>query len=74
MSQPNKLKFFNLFGDGESYFGRAEEITLPKLAMKGEGYRAGTMLGCGPGSPCASGAYAPGTTELPCRVVFLPVR
>lgn len=45
MALPNKLKFFNLYGDGESYFGRAEEITLPKLSMKGEAYRAGTMLG-----------------------------
>lgn len=45
MSLPKKLKFFNLYGNGESYFGRAEEITLPKLAMKAEAFRAGTMLG-----------------------------
>lgn len=42
---PSKLKDFNLFGDGESFQGQVEEITLPGLTRKVEEYRAGGMDG-----------------------------
>lgn len=45
MALPRKLKQMNLFVDGNSYHGQATEITVPKLAIKAEAYRAGGMLG-----------------------------
>lgn len=45
MALPNKLKLMNVFEDGISYLGQATEVALPKLAIKGEDYRAGGMLG-----------------------------
>jgi len=40
---PKILKNFNVFVDGRGYAGRIEEITLPKLTIKTEEYRAGGM-------------------------------
>lgn len=45
MSLPNILKNFNLYADGESLMGVAEEITVPKLTRKMEEWRAGGMPG-----------------------------
>lgn len=45
MALPSKLKHFNVFADGVSHAGEAEEITLPKLTRKLEEYRAGGMNG-----------------------------
>jgi P2 family phage contractile tail tube protein len=45
MSLPRKLKHFNVFYNGEEFFGQATEITLPKLAIKAEAYRGGGMPG-----------------------------
>ncbi|MCE1667433.1 phage major tail tube protein, partial [Enterobacter hormaechei] len=45
MALPRKLKFLNLFNDGNSYQGIVEEITLPKLSRKLETYRGGGMNG-----------------------------
>jgi len=45
MSLPRKLKHFNVFYNGEEFFGQATEITLPKLSAKLEAYRGGGMLG-----------------------------
>lgn len=42
---PNKLKDFNLFGDGNSWQGQIPELTLPELARTMEEYRAGGMDG-----------------------------
>ncbi|WP_341743105.1 phage major tail tube protein [Azonexus hydrophilus] len=42
---PNNLKQFNLYADGESLMGVAEEITLPKLARKMEEYEGAGMAG-----------------------------
>ena len=42
---PNKLKDFNLFGDGNSWQGQIPELTLPELARTMESYRAGGMDG-----------------------------
>lgn len=44
MALPRKLKFMNLFVDGNSYVGQVTEVTQPKLAMKMEEYRAGGMF------------------------------
>ena len=43
MALPKKLKAFNMFGDGESYQGQTNEITLPKLTRKMEEWRAAGM-------------------------------
>jgi uncharacterized protein len=40
---PKVLKNFNLFVDGRGYAGRVEELTLPKLSLKTEDFRAGGM-------------------------------
>jgi len=40
---PKILKNFSAFVDGRGYAGRVDEITLPKLAIKMEEYRAGGM-------------------------------
>lgn len=42
---PKVLKNFNLYIDGVGYAGLAEEITLPKLELATEEYRAAGMLG-----------------------------
>jgi hypothetical protein len=41
---PSKLKNFTVFNDGRNYIGEVAEVTLPKLAMKGEAYRGAGML------------------------------
>lgn len=40
---PQVLKNFNLFITGKGYAGRVQEVTLPKLSIKTEEYRAGGM-------------------------------
>lgn len=40
---PKILKNFAVFVDGRGYAGKVEEITLPKLTLKTEEYRAGGM-------------------------------
>lgn len=40
---PKILKNFNVLVDGRGYAGRIDEITLPKLTIKTEEYRAGGM-------------------------------
>lgn len=45
MGLPSKLKNMNLFHDGVSFIGQVPEVTLPKLAIKGESYRGGGMVG-----------------------------
>lgn len=45
MSLPKKLKNFILFNDGNAYLGEVPEVTLPKLMVKMEDYRAGGMPG-----------------------------
>ncbi|MBO1564179.1 phage major tail tube protein, partial [Yersinia pseudotuberculosis] len=42
---PRKLKFLNVFNDGNSYQGVVESITLPKLNRKFEDFRGGGMNG-----------------------------
>ena len=42
---PRKLTNFNLFIDGRSYAGVAEEVTLPPLERTMEDFRGGGMLG-----------------------------
>jgi phage tail tube protein FII len=37
------LKNCNVFVDGRGYAGKRDEITVPKLTIKTEGYRAGGM-------------------------------
>jgi P2 family phage contractile tail tube protein len=43
MALPRKLKFMNMFNEGESYVGQVTEITLPKLTRKMEDYQGGGM-------------------------------
>lgn len=45
MGFPSKLKDMQFFEDAVSYKGQIPEVTLPKLTMKLEDYRAGGMLG-----------------------------
>lgn len=45
MALPRILKLMNVFNNGESFLGVAEEVELPKLNMKIEDYRAGGMIG-----------------------------
>lgn len=45
MGLPSTLKNFNLFNDGASYMGKANEVNLPKLKRKMEDHRAGGMNG-----------------------------
>ncbi|WP_265036327.1 phage major tail tube protein [Wolbachia endosymbiont (group A) of Anomoia purmunda] len=40
---PKILKNFNIFVDGRGYAGKIDEVTLPKLTIKTEEYRAGGM-------------------------------
>lgn len=42
---PRVLKNMSLFIDGESYIGRVDSVTLPKLSRKMESWRAGGMAG-----------------------------
>ncbi len=45
MGFPSKLKDMNFFEDGTSFKGQIPEVTLPKLTLKLEDYRAGGMAG-----------------------------
>ncbi|KAE9535295.1 phage major tail tube protein [Ursidibacter arcticus] len=45
MALPRTLKLMNVFNNGVSFLGVAEEVELPKLTMKIEDYRAGGMIG-----------------------------
>lgn len=45
MALPKKLKYLNLFNDGNSYLGLVSSLTLPKLTRKLENYRGGGMSG-----------------------------
>jgi P2 family phage contractile tail tube protein len=40
---PRKLKFLNVFNEGDSYLGQVTEVTLPKLTRKMEDYQGGGM-------------------------------
>lgn len=42
---PHKLKQFNTFVDGDNFAGVVKSVQLPKIAMTGESYRGGGMLG-----------------------------
>lgn len=44
MALPNILKNFNLYADGNSLMGVADEVTLPKLSRKMESFQAGGMV------------------------------
>lgn len=44
MGLPLKLKQYNIYVDGTSMIGVAQEVTLPKLTHKTVSYRAGGML------------------------------
>ncbi|MEJ1412791.1 MAG: phage major tail tube protein [Candidatus Sedimenticola sp. (ex Thyasira tokunagai)] len=43
MAMPKKIKSFNMFIEGEGFAGRVDEVTLPKLSRKMEGFRGGGM-------------------------------
>ena len=45
MALPKKLKYLNLFNDGNSYLGLVSSLTLPKLTRKLQNYRGGGMSG-----------------------------
>ncbi len=45
MALPRKLKHGNIFMDGESWIGVAEDFTPAKLSQKFEAYRGGGMMG-----------------------------
>lgn len=45
MGLPTHLKNFNVFGDGDSYAGKADTVQLPKLSRKTEEWRGGGMGG-----------------------------
>lgn len=45
MALPRLLKLMNVFNNGHSYQGIAEEVEQPKLAMKIEDFRTASMLG-----------------------------
>jgi len=45
MALPSKLKFLNLFNDGNTYIGELTEFKLPTLTRKVEEFRAGGMVG-----------------------------
>ena len=42
-TMPQVLRSMNLYVDGQGYAGQVEEITLPKLTIKTEEYRAGGL-------------------------------
>jgi uncharacterized protein len=43
MALPRHLRNFNIMIDGRGYAGRADEVTLPTLALTTESHRAGGM-------------------------------
>jgi len=45
MALPKKLKYLNLFADGNSFQGEVTAITLPKLSRKLDPFRGGGMNG-----------------------------
>ncbi|WP_445620654.1 phage major tail tube protein [Kushneria sp. Sum13] len=45
MALPKKLKGMNLFGNGDSYQGQVQSVTLPTLTRKIEEWRGGGMDG-----------------------------
>jgi len=45
MALPRKLKYLNMFNDGNNWMGVAESFTPPKLTRKFEKYRGGGMNG-----------------------------
>ncbi|MCX9039101.1 phage major tail tube protein [Citrobacter portucalensis] len=45
MALPRKLKYLNVFNDGEDWMGITESLTLPKFTEKFEKYRGGGMPG-----------------------------
>jgi len=45
MGLPRRLKHFNVFHQGVSYFGDCEEIALPKVAVKLDDYAGAGMPG-----------------------------
>ncbi|KFF48790.1 MULTISPECIES: phage major tail tube protein [Salinicola] len=45
MALPKKLKALNLFGNGDSYQGQIQSVTLPTLTRKIEEWRGGGMDG-----------------------------
>ena len=45
MALPRKLKYLNIFNDGNNWMGIAESFTPPKLTRKFEKYRGGGMNG-----------------------------
>lgn len=45
MALPRILKNMNLFNEGQTYLGQAEELTPPKISHKMEEYRGGGMIG-----------------------------
>lgn len=45
MALPSILKNMNLFLNATSYLGQIPEVSIPKLAIKMDGYRGGGMLG-----------------------------
>ena len=45
MALPRKLKYLNIFNDGNNWMGIAESFTPPKLTRKLEKYRGGGMNG-----------------------------
>lgn len=42
---PHKLKNFRVYVDGDNYAGLIKELTPPKIATVGDGYRGAGMLG-----------------------------
>ncbi len=45
MALPRKLKMMDVFNEGTSWLGLVSSVTLPKIAMKTEGWRGGGMIG-----------------------------
>ncbi|EKN6387026.1 phage major tail tube protein [Yersinia enterocolitica] len=45
MALPRKLKYFNVYVNGDSYLGQASELTPPKLTIKTEDYQGAGMPG-----------------------------
>lgn len=45
MALPKKLKYMNLFNEGESYLGQCGSVTLPTLTRKLEAWRGAGMDG-----------------------------
>lgn len=45
MGLPAKLKYFDVFADGQSWIGQVVEVSLPELKVKTESFRGGGMVG-----------------------------